>query len=204
MMKRLLAFVLAGALMAPTTGLASESAFSNDGARQAASTGESSSSGIRHSARNSGKWSGERMIGNVEKIDTRFPRPGEFAAIAGIQRASRKDDEAVVVHVGTCRHRGDIHDPHSAPPEVLDPRSAMRIVEMVQHEFPQAKLLVRSYDRGHAVELIRAGVDYQIRETAESAYLLGAEGLRALGFVDQDVAEADEDIRRRDEERLSA
>ena len=37
MMKRLLAFVLAGALMAPTTGLASESAFSNDGARQAAS-----------------------------------------------------------------------------------------------------------------------------------------------------------------------
>ena len=37
MMKRLLAFVLAGALMAPTTGVASESAFSNDGARQAAS-----------------------------------------------------------------------------------------------------------------------------------------------------------------------
>jgi len=37
MMKRLLAFTLAGALMAPTTGLASENAFSNDGARQAAS-----------------------------------------------------------------------------------------------------------------------------------------------------------------------
>jgi hypothetical protein len=37
MMKRLLAFVLAGALMAPTTGLASESAFNNDGARQAVS-----------------------------------------------------------------------------------------------------------------------------------------------------------------------
>jgi hypothetical protein len=37
MMKRLLAFVLAGALMAPTTGLASENAFSNDRARQAAS-----------------------------------------------------------------------------------------------------------------------------------------------------------------------
>ena len=35
-MKRLLAFTLAGALMAPTTGLASENAFSNDGARQAA------------------------------------------------------------------------------------------------------------------------------------------------------------------------
>jgi glutathione-regulated potassium-efflux system protein KefB len=86
---------------------------------------------------------------------------------------------------------------------VDDPKSAMQIVELVQHEFPQAKLLVRSYDRGHAVELIRAGVDYQIRETAESAYLMGAAGLRALGFAEQDVAEADEDIRRRDEERLS-
>jgi len=37
MMKKLLAFVLAGALMAATTSLASESAFSNGGARQAAS-----------------------------------------------------------------------------------------------------------------------------------------------------------------------
>jgi len=35
-MKKLLAFVLAGALMAPTTGLASESAFRDDGTGQAA------------------------------------------------------------------------------------------------------------------------------------------------------------------------
>jgi hypothetical protein len=37
MMKGLLAFVLAGALMAPAIGLASESAFNNDGTGQAAS-----------------------------------------------------------------------------------------------------------------------------------------------------------------------
>ena len=36
-MKGLLAFVLAGALMAPAIGLASESAFNNDGTGQAAS-----------------------------------------------------------------------------------------------------------------------------------------------------------------------
>lgn len=58
----------------------------------------------------------------------------------------------------------------------------MQIVELARHAFPQAKLLVRSYERGHAVELIRAGVDYQIRETVESGYLMGAEGLRALGY----------------------
>ncbi len=76
-------------------------------------------------------------------------------------------------------------------------------MELAQHEFPQARLLVRSYDRGHAVDLIRAGVDYQIRETVESAYLMGAEGLRALGFADVDIEEAAEDIRRRDTERLA-
>ena len=84
-----------------------------------------------------------------------------------------------------------------------DPKPALQMVELIQHEFPQDKLLVRSYDRGHAVELIRAGVDYQIRETVESAYLMGAEGLRALGFSEQDIAAAGEDIRRRDEDRLS-
>lgn len=86
---------------------------------------------------------------------------------------------------------------------VDDPKCAMLIVELVGHEFPQAKLLVRSHDRGHAVELIRAGVDYQIRETVESAYLMGAEGLRALGFAEADIVEVDEDVRRRDERRLA-
>jgi len=86
---------------------------------------------------------------------------------------------------------------------VDDPKAALQIVELAQHEFSQAKLLVRSYDRGHAVELIRAGVDYQIRETVESAYLMGAEGLRALGYAEVDIEEAAEDIRQRDTKRLS-
>ncbi|MFT3804022.1 MAG: monovalent cation:proton antiporter-2 (CPA2) family protein [Burkholderiaceae bacterium] len=84
-----------------------------------------------------------------------------------------------------------------------EPKAAMRVVELAQHEFPQARLLVRSYDRGHAVELIRAGVDYQIRETVESAYRMGAEGLRVLGHAELDIEAATEDIRRRDVERLS-
>jgi glutathione-regulated potassium-efflux system protein KefB len=86
---------------------------------------------------------------------------------------------------------------------INDPKAAMQIVELAQHEFPQAKLLVRSYDRGHAIELIRAGVDCQIRETVESAFLMGAEGLRALGHADVDIEAAVDDIRRRDSGRLS-
>jgi len=84
-----------------------------------------------------------------------------------------------------------------------DPKAALQAIELAQHEFPQAKLLVRSYDRGHAIELIRAGVEYQIRETAESAYLMGAEGLRALGYAEVEVQEASRDARHRDDERLS-
>lgn len=85
---------------------------------------------------------------------------------------------------------------------VDDPKVATRIVELVHHEFPQAKLLVRAYDRSHAVELIHAGVDYQIRETVESAYLMGAQGLRALGCSEAVVSETLQDIRSRDNERL--
>ncbi|MFC3125543.1 monovalent cation:proton antiporter-2 (CPA2) family protein [Pseudoroseomonas globiformis] len=84
-----------------------------------------------------------------------------------------------------------------------DPKAALQIVELAQHEFPQARLMVRSYDRRHAVDLIRAGVDFQIRETVESAYQMGAEGLRALGYTAAEVQEISADIRRRDEERLS-
>ena len=53
-----------------------------------------------------------------------------------------------------------------------------------------------------AVELIHAGVDYQIRETVESAYLMGAQGLRALGCSEAVVSETLQDIRSRDNERL--
>ena len=84
-----------------------------------------------------------------------------------------------------------------------DPKAALQIVELAQHEFPQAKLLVRSYDRGHSIDLIRAGVAYEIRETVESAYLMGAQGLRALGCAEADIEEAAADIRQRDTERLS-
>ncbi|MDI3954789.1 monovalent cation:proton antiporter-2 (CPA2) family protein [Pseudomonas aeruginosa] len=106
------------------------------------------------------------------------------------------------VRLDTLRHSG-AGDADAIMVCIDDPKAAMQIVELARHEFPQARLLVRSRDRGHAVELIRAGVDYQVRETVESAYLMGAEGLRALGHAEVDIEEAAEDIRRRDTERLS-
>ena len=45
--------------------------------------------------------------------------------------------------------------------------SATRIVELPS-EFPLAKVMVRAFDRVHAMELVRMGVDYQLRELFES------------------------------------
>lgn len=44
-----------------------------------------------------------------------------------------------------------------------------RIVALTKHEFPLTPVLARAYDRQHAIELIRLGVDYQLRETLEAA-----------------------------------
>ncbi len=85
---------------------------------------------------------------------------------------------------------------------VEKPEVADRIVELVRSEFPLTKLFVRAYDRGHVLRLIEKGVDYQIRETLESALVFGGEVLKGLGFEAEIAAEAVEDVRRRDIERL--
>jgi glutathione-regulated potassium-efflux system protein KefB len=86
---------------------------------------------------------------------------------------------------------------------VDDRRAVSTIADLVRHKFPNAAVLARSYDRGHSMELIRAGVDFEIRETVESALLMGAEGLRRLGLDEARVVEALEDVRRRDAQRLT-
>ncbi|MEO8366730.1 MAG: monovalent cation:proton antiporter-2 (CPA2) family protein [Pseudoxanthomonas sp.] len=80
--------------------------------------------------------------------------------------------------------------------------AANRIVELARAEFPQARLLVRSYDREHSLELINAGVDYQIRETFESAVNFGAAALVELGVSTDEAQRLATEIRRRDAERF--
>ena len=85
----------------------------------------------------------------------------------------------------------------------VDDRDASnRIVELVRTQFPQAAVLVRSYDREHALELIHAGVDYQVRETFESALAFGQAALMELGVQQDEARDIAEQIRRRDAERF--
>lgn len=87
---------------------------------------------------------------------------------------------------------------------VDDPGVTDRIVELVSKHFPSCRLLARSYDRGHSIRLRKTGVDYEIRETLESALVFGGAGLKALGMTALDVSEVTDDVRRRDCERLDA
>ena len=80
--------------------------------------------------------------------------------------------------------------------------AANRIVELVKSEFGQAKLLVRSFDREHSLQLINAGVDVQVRETFESAIRFGHHALCQLGVPKEDALEIVEAVRRRDAERV--
>jgi glutathione-regulated potassium-efflux system protein KefB len=82
------------------------------------------------------------------------------------------------------------------------PEATDRIVALVKSEFPHAKIFARSFDRGHSMRLVQAGVDYQIRELFESSLSFGAAVLRELGFSDFEVAETLEDVRERDAERF--
>ena len=77
-----------------------------------------------------------------------------------------------------------------------------RIVKLVTHEFPLAKLLVRSYDREHSLYLVKQKVDYMIRETFESAIKFGGVILQELGVDEDEVQRITDEIRERDDERF--
>ena len=81
--------------------------------------------------------------------------------------------------------------------------TADRIVELVKAEFPLTKLFVRAYDRGHSIRLVQAGVEYQVRETFESALVFGYQVLIDLGFTHDEARETIDDVRHRDDERFT-
>jgi glutathione-regulated potassium-efflux system protein KefB len=81
--------------------------------------------------------------------------------------------------------------------------AADRIVDLVRAEFPGLKLYVRSYDRRHTLELLAKGVDFELRETFESAVEFGRAALEGLGLAHDRAVEVADYIRKRDLERLA-
>ena len=77
-----------------------------------------------------------------------------------------------------------------------------RVVDLIRSEFPNVSLYVRSYDRSHSLSLRARGVEYEIRETLESALAFGAQTLDALGIQTELAERIVDDVRRRDDQRL--
>ena len=85
-----------------------------------------------------------------------------------------------------------------------NPESATRIAQIAKAEFPLVPVLARAYDRAHALALVRAGVDFQLRETFESALTFGGRALDDLGEDPEVVDEVLDEVRARDADRLAA
>ena len=81
--------------------------------------------------------------------------------------------------------------------------TATRIVDLVNEQFPDTRLYVRSYDRGHALELIKKGVNFELRETFESALSFGRAALEGRGVDAERARAVEDDVRRRDLERFA-
>ncbi|MBP0439767.1 monovalent cation:proton antiporter-2 (CPA2) family protein [Tianweitania sediminis] len=81
---------------------------------------------------------------------------------------------------------------------------AVRIAEQMREEFPLIPVFARAFDRGVAMELLREGVEYQMRETFESALVFGKTALQHLGVDDEEAAETIAEVRRRDDARFEA
>lgn len=86
---------------------------------------------------------------------------------------------------------------------INDAQAASRIVESARHLCPQSKLIVRAYDREHALELYQKEADCIVRETFDAAIRLGEHAAKALGASDSEAEELSAQVRRADSERFA-
>src|SRR3989344_1222876 len=99
-------------------------------------------------------------------------------------------------------HAAGAHEACAVLVCIDDKAAATRIAENARHVCPQAQVIIRAYDREHAVELAKAGADVYVRETFESAMVLAREAVLATGASADEANEVMARVRRRDAERF--
>ena len=75
-------------------------------------------------------------------------------------------------------------------------------LKAVLEAFPQASVLVRTFDRVHLMQLDELDLAFAQREMFESAITMGRAALHQMGFADAEVDRVDHEYRIRDCERL--
>ncbi|MFC3068229.1 monovalent cation:proton antiporter-2 (CPA2) family protein [Phenylobacterium soli] len=81
-----------------------------------------------------------------------------------------------------------------------DRDKTLEVVEAAKEAFPHLSIIARAYDRPHAYELLKRGVDAVERETYESALNFGRHALEQLGFTDRRALKAAVLFRKHDDE----
>lgn len=100
-------------------------------------------------------------------------------------------------------HAAGAHSARAILVCVNDKAAATRIVQSVRAECPHTSVLVRAYDREHAVELVKTdGTVTVIRETFESAMKMGYEAMLATGATVDEASAVISDLRRLDSDRF--
>lgn len=85
---------------------------------------------------------------------------------------------------------------------INSPTASSDIVEKIKHEYPLVPVLARTYDRQSALQLTKLNVDFQIRETFESALLLSKVAMTKLGIDEVEASEVVEHVRALDKARF--
>ena len=75
-------------------------------------------------------------------------------------------------------------------------------LESITHAFPDARFLMRAFDRRQLIQFSRAGAAGTVREIFESAVTVGREALRELDIAPDRIDEVEAEYRRRDLARL--
>ncbi|MDO5624984.1 MAG: monovalent cation:proton antiporter-2 (CPA2) family protein [Pseudomonadota bacterium] len=160
------------------------------------------------------------LRGNVLIIG--FGRVGQIASQAPLARGAQLtviDIDTEVIQTAARYLNFKVYYGDGARPDVLHaagahhadvilvcvdkPEAATRIAENVRSQCPNARLVVRAFDRQHALALVKMDVDTVVRETFDAALHMGEEAVRAMGATDLEAQEITDEVRRRDAERFS-
>ncbi len=83
-----------------------------------------------------------------------------------------------------------------------EPEKINQLIAIAKHDYPHLKLLVRAYDRAHAYEVLRAGIDNVYREVIGSSMDLARDALVALGKPKTEATHITQLFREHDEKFL--
>ena len=121
-----------------------------------------------------------------------------------IQQAAKFDFQ---VHFGEGTRRDVLQAAGAAEAKLIiicvdDVKRIDTIFALVKRNFPQAKVLVRAYDRIHAIRLHALDADFVVRETLEAGLALGGQALAELGYASTERDGIINKLRQRDAEHL--